>query len=85
MKKDIDKKFIIEKINEKFNKQKHLIALYPMIVPIVLSTSYKNLTKLRESNQLNWVDYGRYHLYTKSDIADYILKNINKKKFKILN
>ena len=83
--KELDKVFVINKINEKFKKYKYAIAFRPQIATLVISTSYANLIHLRETNQLPWRDFGGLHLYTKSDIADYILKNIDKKKFKILN
>jgi hypothetical protein len=83
--KELDKVFVIEKINEKFKKYKYNFGLPSTIVNLVISTSYKNLAILRETNQLNWRNFGGFNLYTKSDIADYILKNINKKNFKILN
>lgn len=79
--KELDKVFVIEKINEKFKKYKYAIAFRPQIATLV----YRNLIHLRETNQLPWRDFGGLHLYTKSDIADYILKNIGKKNFKILN
>ena len=83
--KELTKIFIIEKINEKFKKYKYAIAFRSEIATLVISTRYANLIHLRETNQLPWSDFGGLHLYTKSDIADYILKNIGKKNFKILN